>query len=107
MDLSYDTNPYAPGYSGPSAGRLTARRYVVNGVTFTEMYGYTGPGQMAKKKLRVSKYGADADLEGQWEYNEDGQIKKVTYPGGGVYEYGFDAMGRLKDMKDPNDPYQQ
>jgi hypothetical protein len=39
-----------------AAERLTARQYKVNGLTFTEMYSGTRPGQVAKKKLRVGKY---------------------------------------------------
>jgi RHS repeat-associated protein len=113
VELSYDTNPYEAGYSAYAAGRLTARQYKVNGLTFTEMYSYTRPGQVAKKKLRVGKYfeqpypypgsWAYGALEGRWEYNAEGKMTKVTYPaaaggGGQSYVYGYDSMGRLKTM---------
>jgi hypothetical protein len=109
VELSYDTNPYEAGYSAYAAGRLTARQYKVNGLTFTEMYSYTRPGQVAKKKLRVGKYfeqpypypgsWAYGALEGRWEYNAEGKMTKVTYPtaaggGGQSYVYGYDSMGR-------------
>jgi RHS repeat-associated protein len=120
VELSYDTNPYEAGYSAYAAGRLTARQYKVNGLTFTEMYSYTRPGQVAKKKLRVGKYfeqpypypgsWAYGALEGQWEYNAEGKMTKVTYPtaaggGGQSYVYGYDTMGRLKTMVDPADQF--
>jgi YD repeat-containing protein len=109
VELSYDTNPYEAGYSLYAAGRLTARQYKVNGLTFTEMYSYTRPGQVAKKKLRVGKYFEQpypypyGALEGRWEYNAEGKMTKVTYPtaaggGGQSYVYGYDTMGRLKTM---------
>jgi YD repeat-containing protein len=49
VELSYDTNPYESGYSAYAAGRLTARQYKVNGLTFTEMYSYTRPGQVRRR----------------------------------------------------------
>jgi RHS repeat-associated protein len=113
VELSYDTNPYEAGYSAYAAGRLTARLYKVNGLTFAEMYSYTRPGQVTKKKLRVGKYfeqpypypgsWAYGSLEGRWEYNAEGKMTKVTYPtaaggGGQSYVYGYDALGRLKTM---------
>ena len=120
VDYSYDTNPYDGSYSQYTAGRLTARQYQVNGMTFTEMYSYTQPGQVTKKKMRVAKYfdrpypyqgmWAQAELEGRQEYDNEGRVTRLTYPaatggGGQSYDYGYDTMGRLKTMQDPNDPY--
>ncbi len=89
-------------------------------MTFTEMYSYTQPGQVTKKKMRVAKYldrpypyqgmWAQAELEGRQEYDNEGRVTRMTYPaatggGGQSYDYGYDGMGRLKTMQDPNDPF--
>src|SRR5229473_1850887 len=74
------------------------------------MYSYTGAGQVAAKRLRVTR--ADtlnetltADLNGSWTYNNEGKLKNVNYPGdpNGIYppptySYSYDGMGRLAGM---------
>ncbi len=57
VNMSYDTNPYDGSYSQYALGRMAARQYTNNGTTFTDMYSYTRPGQVARKKLRVTRYG--------------------------------------------------
>jgi RHS repeat-associated protein len=74
------------------------------------MYSYTVPGQVAGKRLRVTR--ADtlnetltADLNGSWSYNNEGKLTGVNYPGDPngnyappSYSYSYDGMGRLAGM---------
>jgi YD repeat-containing protein len=85
------------------------------------MYSYTRAGQVAKKKLRVTRtfsepypYPAqtvNADLEASWSYDIEGRVLSVTYPtamagvggaygsaGGQTYTYTYDSMGRPATM---------
>jgi RHS repeat-associated protein len=124
---SYDTNPYDCAYSQYSAGRLTAIQYaainydvVVNepagSTTFTDMFTYAKAGQVAGKRLRVTKvqpYGnglnhtqtAVGDLDLAYGYNQEGQLSMATYPTD-VYghtpsfNYSFDPMMRPAGMTD-------
>jgi len=125
---TYDTNSIDNTFSYNSQGRLTTVQYNVpaisttydnnnNEIDFTgdtviEMYSYTSPGQVAAKRLRVTR--ADtlnetltADLNGSWTYNNEGKLKGVSYPGDPnglypppTYSYSYDGMGRLAGMSE-------
>jgi RHS repeat-associated protein len=125
---TYDTNSIDNTFSYNSQGRLTTVQYNVpaisktfdnnnNEIDFTgdtviEMYSYTGAGQVAAKRLRVTR--ADtlnetltADLNGSWTYNNEGKPTGVSYPGDPnglypppTYSYSYDGMGRLAGMSE-------
>ncbi len=119
VEISYDTNPYDANYSEYALGRMTARKYTVNGRLFTEMYGYTAAGLPNKKRLRISQTFEESyppsvvsqDLEASWEYDNEGKMVSVTYPSamvgvppyvqqgnGATYTTAYDAMGRPVSM---------
>jgi RHS repeat-associated protein len=123
---AYDTNSVDNTFSQYSQGRLTTVQYNVpaisntqdnngheidfTGDTVIEMYSYTGAGQVAAKRLRVTRTDTlnetlTADLNGSWTYNNEGKLKGVTYPGDPnglypppTYSYSYDGMGRLAGM---------
>jgi hypothetical protein len=79
-------------YSSYTAGRLTARAWQNNGLTYTEMYSYTAPGQVTGKRLRVARAVAkdssnpglgtvtvSADLNGSWSYDGYGRVAGAVY----------------------------
>jgi RHS repeat-associated protein len=140
---SYDTNPYDATYSqnsvvdlfenGPttqnSAGRLTAIQYgAINydvvfdaapgSTTFTDMFSYWQPGNIAGKRLRVTKVApypnglnhtqtAVGDLNLAYGYNYEGKLTSVTYPTDAYgttpqFTYSYDNMMRPVGMTDQN-----
>jgi RHS repeat-associated protein len=123
---TYDTNSVDSTFSQYSQGRVTTVQYNVpaisstydnnnNQINFTgdtviEMYSYTSPGQVAAKRLRVTRADSlnetlTADLNGSWTYNNEGKPTGVSYPGDPngnpappTYTYSYDGMGRLAGM---------
>src|SRR5258706_1330772 len=123
---TYDANSVDNTFSQYSQGRITTVQYNVPAISNTqdnngheidftgdsviEMYSYTGAGQVAAKRLRVTR--ADtlnetltADLNGSWTYNNEGKMKGVSYRGDPnelspppTYAYSYDGMGRLAGM---------
>jgi RHS repeat-associated protein len=124
---SYDTNPYDANYSQNSAGRLTAIQYgAINydvvfdaapgSTTFTDMFSYWPAGNVAGKRLRVTKVApypngqnhtqtAVGDLNMAYAYNYEGKLTSVTYPtdASGTtpqFTYSYDNMMRPVGMTD-------
>jgi RHS repeat-associated protein len=117
----YDTNPLDSSFSQNIAGRLAAVQNGVttNGDTFFEMYSYTQPGEVTKKRLRLSRsvqsHTVTGDVDAQYSYDNEGKMTSVTYPQSSyidqnlqvqqspvtTYTYGFDTMGRLTSMTGP------
>jgi RHS repeat-associated protein len=125
---TYDTNSVDNTFSQYSNGRVTTLQYNVpaisttydnnnNQINFTgdtviEMYSYTSPGQVAAKRLRVTRADSlnetlTADLNGSWTYNNEGKPTGVSYPGDPngnypppSYSYSYDGMGRLAGMSE-------
>ena len=118
----YDTNPIDGSFSQNIAGRLAAVQNAptTNGDTFIEMYGYTQPGQVTKKRLRLSRsvqsHTITGDLDAQYSYDNEGKMTSVTYPPSSyidpntlqvmqspvtTYTYGFDTMSRPTSMTGP------
>ena len=117
----YDTNPLDGAFSQNITGRLTAVQNAptANGDTFIEMYSYTQPGQVIKKRLRLSRsvqsHTISGDLDAQYSYDNEGKMTSVTYPQSSyidqnlqvqpspvtTYTYGFDTMGRPTSMTGP------
>src|SRR5713226_6855990 len=123
----YDTNPYDANYSQYASGRLTAIQYqAINydvyvgspqgSTTFTDMFSYWQPGNVAGKRLRVTKvqpYGngqnhtqtAVGDLNMAYSYNYEGKLISVTYPTDiygttPQFTYSYDNMMRPVGMTD-------
>src|SRR5229473_1028471 len=125
---SYDTNPYDGAYSQYSAGRLSAIQYATinyevnfqapGSTTFTDMFSYWQPGNVAGKRLRVTKVApypngqpltqtAVGDLNLAYAYNYEGKMTRVTYPTDAygttpLFNYSFDQMMRPAGMTDQN-----
>ncbi|HLG96093.1 MAG TPA: RHS repeat-associated core domain-containing protein [Bryobacteraceae bacterium] len=121
----YDTNPDDGNYSQYAAGRLTEVKYPAinysDGISpastmFTDMFSYTPAGQVAGKRLRVTKVAfvhnggqvpqtAIGDLNLAYGYNSEGKVTNITYPTDATYttpsfSYTYDAMMRLVSMSD-------
>ncbi len=117
----YDTNPIDGSFSQNMAGRLAAVQNAptANGDTFIEMYSYTQPGEVTKKRLRLSRsvqsHTITGDLDAAYSYDNEGKMTSVTYPQSSyidqnlqvqpspvtTYTYGFDTMGRPTSMTGP------
>ena len=83
-----ETFTYDEGINGK--GRLT-RFNDQSGVT---TFQYNDSGDLVSKITTVgtSSYAAS------WGYNELGQLKSMTYPGGLVLGYGYDSYGRVNSV---------
>src|SRR5258708_27271817 len=118
----YDTNPLDGSFSQNVAGRLAAVQNAptTNGDTFIEMYSYTQPGQLTKKRLRLSRtvqsHTIAGDLDAQYSYDNEGKMTSVAYPQSSyidpnslqvlpspatTYTYAFDTIGRPTSMTGP------
>jgi YD repeat-containing protein len=119
----YDTNPLdgTGTFTQYAGGRLAAvqNASTTNGDTFIEMYSYTQPGEVTKKRLRLSRsvqsHTITGDLDATYQYDNEGRMTSVTYPQSTyidqnlqvqpspvtTYTYGFDAMGRPTSMTGP------
>src|SRR6202023_1773971 len=90
----YDTNPLdgTGTFSQYALGRLTAVQNAptANADTFIEMYSYTQPGQIATKRLRLSRtvqgQTKNGDLDAQYSYDNEGKMTSVTYPQSWYYD---------------------
>jgi YD repeat-containing protein len=79
----YDTNPFDGAFSTYAWGRLTAVRWgspdpAYGMGQFTEMYGYTVGGAVARKRLRLNRGTNDADLDASFVYDNEGRPSKLT-----------------------------
>lgn len=118
---SYDSNPYDSSYSQYAAGRLAAIQYpAINytynsasaSTTFTDMFTYTQAGQLAGKRLRVTKtlgsQTGSGNLNLAYAFNNEGKLTGVSYPtdaGSGVtpaFNYTYDSLMRLAGATDQN-----
>jgi RHS repeat-associated protein len=124
---TYDANSIDPSYSQHTFGRLATITYPLisydvagqspqGTTTFTDMFSYTGPGQIAGKRLRVTKVNpytqsgqhfqtANGNLDMSYTYNAEGKLTNVTYPldsnnNTPQYNYSYDAMMRANAMTD-------
>ena len=122
----YDTNPYIPGFSLNSFGRLTVAAYGptnawnyscipgVWGTLYAEMYSYHPAGAVATKRLQTMRQGIWSDLDVIYGYDSAGRTSTVTYPmaapfgsgsypaGATTFTYAFDSMGRPAGLTDGN-----
>jgi YD repeat-containing protein len=83
VTTSWDSQGYAPGFSVYTTGRVAATQTVLGctGLTVTEVYSYTVGGLVAKKRLRVNRFGGNnVDLDGVYGYNNEGQVTTLQYP---------------------------
>lgn len=87
-------------------GRLAGVQ-TYQGGTWKESFNYTAGGLMTKKKMQLTipGVGGGRTLESNYEYNNEGQMKSMTYPStssgaGRTLTYGFDAMARPVSMTD-------
>jgi RHS repeat-associated protein len=123
---TYDANAIDPTYSHSVQGRLATIEYpafnydVVFGwpqgsTKFTDMFDYSAPGQVIRKRLRVTKIQpisglatqtGSGDLNMTYAYNVEGKITNVTYPFDATtsttpqYNYSYDTMMRPAGMTD-------
>ncbi len=80
----YDTNPLDGSFSQNIAGRLTAVQNGItsNGDTFIEMYSYTQPGEVTKKRLRLSRsvqsHTITGDLDASYSYDNEGKMTSTS-----------------------------
>ena len=118
----YDTNPYIPGFSLNSFGRLTAAAYgpttyfgysCIPGVaptTYVEMYSYTAAGAVTAKRLQANRSYITSNLDVVYGYDSAGRASTVTYPmaaafgshsvGPTTFTYTYDSMGRPTKLTD-------
>jgi RHS repeat-associated protein len=84
--------------------------------SFIEMFGYTQPGSVAGKRLRVTKtfeypagsgqhVSVSGDLDSTYTYDTEGKVTTVGYPAviggpGPSYAYSFDTLGRPIGLTD-------
>jgi YD repeat-containing protein len=98
VNLEYDTEHFGGGSN--TQGRLSRAEYAGCGAEapgFSEFYRYTPGGLVSEKRLRVAHLGATGELVATWSYDGEGKVTAVNYPnGGGTYQFGHDAMGRLE-----------
>jgi YD repeat-containing protein len=108
ITYTYDT-PADTGFNNTN-GRIASATYQANGIPIVEAYGYTGPGAIAAKRMRIYKPGYSnpyADLVATLAYGTEGQLGSITYPttafGGTLsYSYQYDSLARLNGMTDNN-----
>lgn len=96
---SFDSNPYAPGFSQNAAGRLAAVRWgapnTLPGLV-TEMYSYNTNGQITAVRLRVNRGQNDLVLDLTSIYDEEGHLQTLNYPvGGPSLQHTYDSNGHL------------
>ena len=113
VNYSFDTNPFAAGFTENAQGRLAAieskARNNATGatMTFIEMFSYTTAGAVTKKRQRTTTT-STADLDASYSYDNEGVRTSMTYPNahdaafnpltGRTFTYSFDSMKRLTGM---------
>ena len=108
----YDVNPYDGSFSLNGWGRMVVSEYSICSPaglrTVREMYSYTTPGLVGKKRFRVDKLKEDspgqgtagsAQLDTAWTYDNEGKTVTTTYPSqaglftGSTFTYGSTRWG--------------
>ncbi len=96
------------GYSYDLAGRLTQ---VTKNAAVTETYGYDSTGGLTSRGNGVVSTWIHTDGHGrptqtadgtQLEWSPDGELLKLTAPGGAETEFGYDGFGRLVEVISPD-----
>src|SRR5437588_5195302 len=88
VDIYYDTP-----YSGPSTntlGRMTWKQYTAGqgAYTFRELYGYTQPGQLSSRTLKIESGAYSTSLAQSWAYDSEGRVTSAVYPAAGLNQDG-------------------
>ena len=94
----YDTNPYEPTFSNNAVGRLAA---VSMNTSMRYEYSYSPSGRVQDQRLLVGGNFYDAS----YAWDHEGRMSSLQWPSvsgstGPLYQYQFDAMGRLSTMVD-------
>jgi YD repeat-containing protein len=95
----YNTHPYQPTYSNNAQGRLTA---VQMNTYMRYEYNYTPSGRVQDQRLWVGGHFYDAS----YTWDQEGRMSSLQWPSevspstGPLYQYQFDAMGRVSTMLD-------
>ena len=106
-DLPVGIDNYTQNYTW---GRLTgvsfaAQTYDNQGPYFLYEYSYNQAGRVTgNRMLMTTQDSVGLDLQGQYQWDNQGRMTQMTYPSGPVMNSQFDAMGRLSTITQANQP---